>query len=176
MALGRPSSSLLGHLGNQCEARDFACVDYASCQELSAYVASRSCRDAGFVPCFPLATGTAVFGTTPLGAVDFRAAWGSPSWAFAHDLVLQLGNTPTAELAPAESLGIFTGIDARDAGYRSIARLVLDGGVAFAPVIVVLDGVDAGHAHGFITIDAPGWNVSGPFDAPMCPQLDRSGP
>ncbi len=159
-----------------CFARDFGCSDSLICEADGGHRVVRGCRDGGAVSCLPFATGTRLSGSTPLGDIDFRNAWGSPSWAFARDLVVQLGETPTAYVSPASSLGFYTSIDPHDAGELTVARLVLDGGVAFGPASVILDAVDAGRAHGSVIIQAPGWSVSGAFDIPLCAEMDRSGP
>jgi hypothetical protein len=109
--------------------------------------------------------------------IDFRAAWGSYCFCLSRDIIVRLGNGTGVQPEAAESLGFQVDgyQDFRTQSYSIGARLRLDGGTAFAPAVVELQPVADGHSRGTITISAPGWNVSGAFDAVVCPELMRSG-
>jgi hypothetical protein len=90
---------------------------------------------------------------------------------------VRLGNGADVEPEPVASLSFQVDgyQDSLTQSYSVGARLRIDGGTAFAPATVEMQPVTAGHSRGTLSISAPGWNVSGAFDAVVCPELMRSG-
>jgi hypothetical protein len=160
-----------------CEAADFCCTQFAWCAAGWKVGGQKTCRTADLITsCAPIDGGTFISGNTPLGAVSFFTGWGSASFGFDHNLILQFADTATAQACADRALGVDTDIEAHDAGWDSVAQFRTDGGLRFGSAHVRLVTIDHSHAAGTLTITSPGWSVSGSFDVPVCAELDRSGP